>query len=74
MTNHASRITHHAPHNTEHGTRLTDLPPWAISLMRQLLRDCHRPGEYNVRLEIHDHPCRVRVQIEQINRLRDYEP
>lgn len=42
--------------------------------MRQLLRDCHRPGEYNVRLEIHDHPCRVRVQIEQINRLRDYEP
>ena len=45
------------------GPPLTDLPQDMISLARQIVRDCSRPGRYIIFLDVPQHPKQMRTAV-----------
>lgn len=51
-----------------------DLPPWLLSLARQMARDCSRPGTYTITLVVPDHNRAPRIiKIDKTEAIRRME-
>lgn len=52
----------------------TDLPPWLVSLARQIARDCSRPGTYTITVVVPDHKRAPRIiKIDKTEAIRQME-
>jgi hypothetical protein len=51
-----------------------DLPPWLLSLARQIARDCSRAGTYTITLEVPHHKRSPRIiRIDKVEAIRQWE-
>jgi pyridoxine 5'-phosphate synthase PdxJ len=51
-----------------------DLPPWAISLAREIVRQAAAPGRYTIHLQRDRRHVSPHITIAKVERLRDWTP
>lgn len=55
-------------------TKPADLPPWVITLAREIVRQANQPGHYTIQLHRTNPHKPPHITIAKIERLRDWTP